>query len=151
MALAPSTLALSPADDLLRATLAVSLTAINLLRPLLGPNEEVEDFVVEYLNPAAQRMVNLPAQPAGTLRTLFPHVTTNGLLDFYRRVYTTGEASNFDFTHQADGHDGFYLVAAQRSGHLLVVSLTDSSAYEPTTVEQALRQPGPRAGGPLDG
>jgi PAS domain S-box-containing protein len=139
MALAPSTLTLSAADDLLRATLAVSLTAINLLRPLFGPSEEVVDFVVEYLNPAAQRMVNLPEQPAGTLRTLFPHVATNGLLDFYRRVYATGVASNYDFTHRADGHEGFYLVAAQRSGQLLVVSLTDSSAYEPTTVEQALR------------
>jgi PAS domain S-box-containing protein len=139
MALAPSTLTLSAADDLLRATLAVSLTAINLLSPLFGAGGELVDFAVEYLNPAAQRIVHLPEQPAGTLCTLFPHVTTNGLLDFYRRVYTTGEASQYDFTHQADGYDGFYLVAAQRSGQLLVVSLTDSSAYEPTTVEQALR------------
>ena len=139
MALTPSILALSAADDLLRATLAVSLTAINLLRPLLGPDEEITDFALEYLNPAAQRMVQLPEQPAGTLRTLFPHVTTNGLLDFYRRAYATGEASTYDFTHWAEGHEGFYLVAAQRSGQLLVVSLTDASAYEPTTVEQALR------------
>ncbi|MGI4761301.1 MAG: PAS domain-containing protein [Janthinobacterium lividum] len=139
MALTPSLLALSAADDLLRATLAVSLTAINLLRPLFGPGDEVVDFAVEYLNPAAQRIVNLPEQPGATLCTLFPHVATNGLLDFYRRVYATGEASQYDFTHQADGHDGFYLVAAQRSGQLLVVSLTDSSAYEPATVEQALR------------
>ncbi|RZK92410.1 MAG: PAS domain-containing sensor histidine kinase, partial [Hymenobacter sp.] len=130
MALTPSTLALSAADDLLRATLAVSLTAINLLRPLLGPDEEVADFTVEYLNPAAQRLAGLPERPAGTLRTLFPHVATNGLLDFYRRVYATGEASQYDFTHQAEGgHAGFYLVAAQRSGQLLVVSLTDGSAY----------------------
>ncbi|MDO7887150.1 PAS domain-containing sensor histidine kinase [Hymenobacter cheonanensis] len=139
MALAPSTVTLSAADDLLRATLAVSLTAINLLRPVPGAGGEIIDFVVEYLNPAAQRIVNLPEQPAGTLRALFPHVVTNGLLDFYRRVYTTGEASKYDFTHHTDGHDGFYLVAAQRSGQLLVVSLTDSSAYEPATVEQALR------------
>jgi PAS domain S-box-containing protein len=139
MAPASSTLTLSTADDLLRATLAVSLTAINILRPLTGPTGEVVDFAVDYLNPAAQRMVDLPEQPAGTLLTLFPHVATNGLLDFYRRIYATGEASKYDFTHQADGHDGFYLVAAQRSGQLLVVSLTDSSAYEPTTVEQALR------------
>jgi PAS domain S-box-containing protein len=139
MALAPSTLTLSAADDLLRATLAVSLTAINLLRPLRGPAGDVVDFAVEYLNPAAQRMVNLPEQPAGTLLTLFPHVITNGLLDFYRHAYSTGEASTYDFAHQAAGHDGFYLVAAQRSGELLVVSLTDASAYEPTSVAQALR------------
>jgi len=139
MALAPSTLKLSSADDLLRATLAVSLTAINVLRPLVGPAGEILDFAVEYLNPAAQRLVQLPERPTDTLRGLFPHVATNGLLDFYRRVFSTGEASTYDFTHQAVGYDGFYLVAAQRSGELLVVSLTDASAYEPTTLEQALR------------
>jgi PAS domain S-box-containing protein len=139
MALAFSTLSLSPADDLLRATLAVSLTAINLLRPLFGPTGEIVDFAVEYLNPAAQRLVQLPERPVGTLATLFPHAATNGLLDFYRRVYGTGEASTYDFTHPADGYEGFYLVAAQRSGELLVVSLTDASAYEPATLEQALR------------
>jgi len=139
MALAPSTLSFSAADDLLRATLAVSLTAINLLRPLSEPGEEISDFALEYLNPAAQRMADLPERPAGTLRTLFPHVVANGLLDFYRRVYTSGEASHYDFTHQVNGHEGFYLVAAQRSGELLVVSLTDSAAHQPATVEQALR------------
>lgn len=129
----------SPTDSLLQATLAVSLTAINLLRPLRGTGEAIVDFTLEYVNPAGQRLAGLPERPAGTLRTLFPHAQDNGLLDFYRRVFETGEAGNHDFTYPADGHDAFYLVAAQRSGPLLVVSLTNSANLDQTTVAHALQ------------
>jgi PAS domain S-box-containing protein len=133
------TFAFSSADSLLQATLAVSLTAINLLRPLRGAGEEIVDFTLEYINPAGQRLAGLPERPAGTLRTLFPHAQDNGLLDFYRRVFETGEAGNHDFTYPADGHDTFFLVAAQRSGPLLVVSLTNSASLDQPTVVHALQ------------
>lgn len=134
-----SAFAFSAADNLLKTTLAVSLTAINLLRPLRGSGEEIIDFTLEYVNPAGQRLANLPARPAGTLRTLFPHAQDNGLLDFYRRVFETGEPGNHDFTYPADGHDAFYLVAAQRSGELLVVSLTNSASLDRPAVAHALQ------------
>ncbi|QKG56887.1 PAS domain-containing protein [Hymenobacter sp. BRD128] len=127
------------ANDLLQTTLAVSLTAISLLRPILGAAEELLDFTLEYINPAGQRMTGLPERPVGTLCTLFPHAHSTGLLDFYRRVYSTSQASTFDFTYRGDEADSFYLVAAQRSGELLVVSLTNSAQQERPAVEQALR------------
>ncbi|MDJ0364093.1 PAS domain-containing protein [Hymenobacter sp. H14-R3] len=127
------------ADDLLQATLAVSLTAINVLRPVLGPAEEVLDFVLEYVNPAGQLLAGLPEQPAGTLGTLFPHARANGLLDFYRQVFTTGEAGTYNFNYEAEGRNEFYLVAARRSGPRLVASLSDSANHERSAVEQMLR------------
>lgn len=139
MIAATSTLPSALARDLLEATLAVSLTAINLLSPVLGPSGEVLDFTLDYINPAGQRMVGLPERPAATLCTLFPHAQPTGLLAFYSHVYTTNEAGTYDFTYRADDEDSFYLVAARRSGDLLVVSLTNSANQERPAVEQALR------------
>jgi PAS domain S-box-containing protein len=139
MAPAASPFTFSSADSLLQATLAVSLTAINLLRPLRGDGAEIVDFFLEYVNPAGQFLAGLPERPAGTLRTLFPHAQANGLLDFYRQVFETGTAGNYDFTYQADGQDAFYLVAAQRSGELLVVSLTNSANLAQPAVARALQ------------
>ncbi|GAA4504636.1 hypothetical protein GCM10023172_31160 [Hymenobacter ginsengisoli] len=139
MATAATALPFPLADDLLQTTLAVSLTAINLLRPVLGPAEDLLDFTLEYINPAGQRMTGLPERPAGTLGTLFPHAYSTGLLDFYRRVFATSQPGTFDFTYESDEADSFYLVAAQRSGDLLVVSLTNSAQQERPAVEQALR------------
>jgi PAS domain S-box-containing protein len=140
MAPAPSFFTPATAADLLRTTLAISLTATNLLRPVLGPAGEILDFTLEYINPAGQRLASLPERPTGTLRTVFPYAHTEGLVDFYRQVYTSGEAGNYNFTFQAEGLASFYLVAAQRSGSLLVASLTDSSNHERSVVEQALRE-----------
>jgi PAS domain S-box-containing protein len=138
MASATSSFTFSSADSLLQATLAVSLTAVNLLRPLRGNDKEIVDFFLEYVNPAGQLLAGLPERPAGTLRTLFPHAEPNGLLDFYRYIFETGEAGNFDFTYEADGQNAFYLVAAQRSGELLVVSLTNSANLAQPAVARAL-------------
>ncbi|WP_460582098.1 PAS domain-containing protein [Hymenobacter arcticus] len=134
-----SAFAFSTADELLRDTLAVSLTAINLLRPVLGPAGEISDFTLEYVNPAGQLLAGLAEQPAGTLCSLFPHAQPTGLLAFYCQVFTTGEASTYNFNYQNQGEDTFYLVAARRSGPRLVVSLSDSTNHERSAVEQALR------------
>ena len=51
-----------------------------------SPLGEIEDFALDYLNPAAQRMVGLAERPGGTLLTCFPHATVAGILGYYRRV-----------------------------------------------------------------
>ena len=129
----------SPAA-LLHDLLAVSLTAVNLLRPLYGPDgTELVDFAVEYLNPAAQRMTALPERPNVTAQARFPDLFANGVFAFYRRVFETGEAGRYDFNYQADGFDNYFHVAARRSGALLVVSFTDTADQDRTPVELALR------------
>ncbi len=139
MAPVTSVFAFSEADTLLQATLAVSLTAINLLRPLLDEQGKIVDFRLEYVNPAGQRLAGLPERPAGTLCTLFPHAQENGLLAFYRDVFETDTPGNYDFTYGADEYAAFYAVAAQRSGPLLVVSLASSASLDLPAVAQALQ------------
>ncbi|WP_054410911.1 PAS domain-containing protein [Hymenobacter sp. DG25A] len=126
-------------NDLLQTVLEVSLTAINLLRPLYGPQGELTDFELEYLNPAGQHMLKLPEQPDGTLSTLFPATLHNGVLNFYRQVFETGEAGHYEVNYQTDGLDGYFRLAAQRKGARLVVSFTDTSDHDRSPVEQALR------------
>lgn len=57
--------------ELLQPLLDVSLTAINLLRPVyrLG-GEVIEDFILEDLNPAGQRIMSRPADLLRHLRVL---------------------------------------------------------------------------------
>ncbi|MGI4863228.1 MAG: PAS domain-containing sensor histidine kinase [Janthinobacterium lividum] len=131
---------LSASHALLHDLLAVSLTGINLLRPLYGSSGELYDFALEYLNPAAQRMTGLSEQPGGTTRTRFPDLFTNGVFDFYRRVFETGEAGRYSFNYQADGFDNYFHVAARRSGELLVVNFTDTADQDRSPVELALRE-----------
>ena len=52
-------------------------------KPPLG---DIEDFSIDYLNPAGQRMSGLAERPGGTLLTCFPHATVAGILGYYRRV-----------------------------------------------------------------
>lgn len=120
--------------------LAVSLTAVNLLRPLYAPNgTDIVDFILDYLNPAAQRMADLPEQPGITALTRFPEMAANGTFDFYRRTYLAGTPGNFEINYQADGLDNYYRIAAQRCGEVLVASFTDTTDQTRTLVEQALR------------
>jgi signal transduction histidine kinase len=128
----------APADWL--ALLDVSLTGINLLRPLYGPAGELADFALEYLNPAAQRMAGLAAQPGGTLLTHFPDTLRTGVFAFYQRVFETGEAGHYRFPYRADGLDNYFHLAARRSGERLVVSLTDTSDHDRSPMEVALRE-----------
>ena len=131
----------APANDLLQDLLAVSLTAVNLLRPCYDADSaELVDFRVEYLNPAAQRMTGLPERPGGTLQSRFPDTFANGVFAFYRGVFESGEAGRYDLNYQADGFDNYFRVAARRSGELLLVSFTDTADHPRTPVEIALRE-----------
>ena len=129
------------ADDLLRAVLDVSLTAINLVHPLYAAEGgELVDFVLDYLNPAAQRLTGLPETPGGTMRSHFPDTFSNGVFDFYRRVFATGEAGQYNFNYQTDGFDNYFHVAARRHGGQLVISFLDTATYSRTAAETVLRE-----------
>ena len=127
-------------DSLLHDLLEVSLTGVNVLRPVYDPAGEIEDFAIEYLNPAGQRMTGLAAQPGGTLLTRFPSAIANGILAYYRRAYTDGDTGLHKVNYQADGLDNYFRLAARRSGEQLVVSFTDTADQNRSAVEQALRE-----------
>jgi hypothetical protein len=81
---------LAASHDLLHTLLDVSLTPVNVLRPLYDPAGELVDFALVYVNPAGQRTNGLPEHPQGTLLTQFPHTKAAGIFDYYRRVYAEG-------------------------------------------------------------
>ncbi len=116
--------------ELLQPLLEVSLTAINLLRPVYQlDGEEIEDFSLDYLNPAGQRLMRLPEQPGGTLLAHLPHALATGIFAFYCHVFETGEASRYQLNYPHDGLDQQVRLAAQRCGDLLLVSF---AVDEPT-------------------
>jgi signal transduction histidine kinase len=114
-------------SDLLPAVLAVSLTAVHIVRPVYGASGiDLLDFSLEYLNPAGQRLVGLPEQPGGTVLTRFPHTVATGIFAYYRRAFETGELAAYEVNYEADGLTSYFRFQAQRSEEVLVVSFTDA-------------------------
>ncbi|MDU0368959.1 PAS domain-containing protein [Hymenobacter endophyticus] len=138
MAAGPSSFSFVP-EGMFLDLLTVSLSGVNVLRPVYTLAREVEDFALEYLNPAAQRMTGLTERPGGTLRTRFPGLFTNGVFELYRQVMETGEEGHCNVNYQTDGLDNFFHVAARRSGEWLIISFDDTNNQPRTAVEEALR------------
>ena len=129
--------------DLLPELLTVLLTAVCVLRPVYEADAEagaVIDFSLDYLNPAAQRILGGPPGDRPNLLTRFPHARVNGLFGFYCCVFASDQAGRFEVNYQADGLDNYFYVAAVRNGGRLVVSLTDTAGHERSAVEEALHQ-----------
>ncbi|SFQ67392.1 sensor histidine kinase [Hymenobacter arizonensis] len=129
-------------DPLMRDLLAISLTAVSLLRPAYSEAGEIHDFTLDYLNPAAQRRAGLPEQPSETLRSGFPSTFTNGVFDLYRRTYETGQDGRLDFNYEANGLSHHFQGTARRSGDLLVVSSTDTADQPHAAADATLHQAG---------
>jgi signal transduction histidine kinase len=125
-------------EGLLLDLLAISLTGVNVLRPVYNATGEVVDFALEYLNPVGQRMTGLAERPSSTLLTRFPHALAAGIFSYYLRVYEAGATDSYKVYYQAEGFDNYFQLAACRSGNLLVVSFTDTSEQDRTAVEEAL-------------
>ncbi len=127
-------------DDVFQALLEVSLTGIILFRPVYGPDgPEIIDLAYARLNPAAQRMLRLPAYPAETFLQLYPHAADTGIFIFYRDTFLSGETGRYDVNYQHDGLDNYFQLVARRSGQGLVVSFSDTADHGRTAVEEALR------------
>ncbi|MBC6606259.1 PAS domain-containing protein [Hymenobacter sp. BT188] len=131
---------LAPPDDLLRDLLAVSLTGVIFYTPLFNAAGEVTDFTFTYLNPAAQRMLRMPERPTVTHKQQWPQSEAHGTFAFHIDAFLSGEPREYNINYQADGHDNYYRLAAQRSGQGLLVSFTDTADQPRTPVESALRE-----------
>jgi PAS domain S-box-containing protein len=126
---------------LVEVLLNISPTGIMLLRPLYAATgEEILDFAWEQLNPAAQRMLQLPVHPASSFLTLYPTASEVGVFQFYCAAFRSGQLEQRKNLYQHDGLDGYYTLTAQRHGELLVVNFTDGNDQSRTDIEEALRQ-----------
>jgi signal transduction histidine kinase len=128
-----------PPHEVLPALLDLSLTGIVGYAPILDDSGAVVDLAFSYLNPAAQRMLGLAAQPAATYLQQFPGSLTNGGFAFHCATLLSGEPGQFEVCYQADGYDNYFRVAARRVGTGLLVSFTDTADHPRSAVEQALR------------
>jgi PAS domain S-box-containing protein len=132
---------LSAPDDLLVALMEVSLTGIILFQPVYAPDDHaIIDLAYVRLNPAAQRMLQLPERPEPTFLTLYPSARDTGIFNFYRTSFETGKPDKYNVNYQDDKLDNYFHLSAQRSGALLVVSFTDTADQDRSAVEQALRE-----------
>ncbi len=138
-ALLPADLLSSPA--LLETLLDVSLTGVIFFTPVYATDgTNIVDLAYVHLNPAAQKMLELPPRPAHTFLTLYPNALQTGIFAFYRDTFLSGKAGRLDVNYSYDGLDNYFNLAAQPSGAVLVVSFTNTSDRPPSAVEEALRQ-----------
>ncbi|WP_125916884.1 PAS domain-containing protein, partial [Hymenobacter coccineus] len=133
---APAPAEFSP--ELLPALLDLSLTGVVLYEPVRDAAGAVVDLAFAYLNPAAQRMLRLPARPAATFLAQFPAGRNEGFA-FHRDAFLGDAPGQFDVNYQADGYDNYFRIAARRVGGQLLVSFTDTADQPRTAVEEALR------------
>ena len=129
-----------PPQELLEALTDISLTGVVLYTPVFGPAQVVVDFAFAYLNPAAQRMLMLPAKVTHTYRQQFTKTHDNGSFAFHRDTFLSGRPGRYELNYQSDGYDNSFRVAGQRVGAGLLVSFTDTADQPRTAVETALRE-----------
>ncbi|WP_162910650.1 PAS domain-containing protein [Hymenobacter oligotrophus] len=128
--------------ELLPVVLDVSLSGYIVFRPVYDPADQatIVDLAYEYLNPAAQRMLQRPERPAETFLTLYPNTIETGIFAFYRDTFLAGGPGRYDVNYQHDGLDNYFQLAAHRAGEVLVVCFSDTADQPRTAVEEALRQ-----------
>lgn len=123
----------APAGEFLPALLDLLPTGVLGFAPLRDAAGHITDLAIEYLNPAARRLLHLPARP-DTYLAHFPDARTNGRLDFLRRTYESGAPDSREIDLPAGpGHRQYFRVSAHRVGDKLLATLTDA------TDEAALR------------
>ncbi|MGI4742426.1 MAG: PAS domain-containing protein [Janthinobacterium lividum] len=131
---------MTPVDNPLEVFFDLVPTGAVLYAPVRDTAGEVIDFRFVRLNPAAQRLLGLPAQPTKTFCEYYPHSVPTGIFARYRQAYLTGQAATYDVPYAGDGLDTFFQLVAQRSGELLVVNFTDMADLPRSAVEATLRE-----------
>ncbi|MBJ6110886.1 PAS domain-containing protein [Hymenobacter sp. BT523] len=132
--------AIFPAEELVAGLLEGSLVGVALYRPVRGADGQITDLTIELLNPAAQRILQQPARPAGTYLQYYPHTLATGVFAFHCEALETGKPMQMEVNYQGDGLDNYFRLSAQRVGQGLLVSFDDTGLHSRTAVEQALRE-----------
>ena len=126
---------------MLQSLLDASLNGVALYCPIRGgEGNEIVDFRIEFLNPAAQHMLRQPARPSGTYLHYYPHTLETGVFAFHRDAFESGQPLRMDVNYQGDGLDNYFQLSARRVGQGLLVSFHDTAGHARTPVEEALRE-----------
>ncbi|MGI4743922.1 MAG: sensor histidine kinase [Janthinobacterium lividum] len=131
-----------PAPELLQllpTLLDLSLAGVVCYTPVLDAAGQVVDFAFAYVNPAAQRLLGVPARPAVSYLQQFSEARANGAFAFHCATFMDGGPAHFELDYQAEGYDSYFRVAGQRVGGELLISFTVSEMPECSAVAVALR------------
>ena len=129
---------ISADSSFLPALLDLSLAGVVCYAPLPDASGAVVDLAFAYLNPAAQRLLGLPARPATTHGQQFPASRTDGSLAQLCAALQATEPLHIVLHHEAGGRARTYQAAARRVGTGLLVSLAEAAPTPSPTTEQAL-------------
>jgi signal transduction histidine kinase len=108
--------------------------------PAYDADGTVVDFHFAYLNPSAQRMLGLPAEPITSYLQLWPGSVTSGAFAFHRDTFLSAQPAQFDQFYHTDGYNICIRAHAYRVEGGLLVSFTDASDRPLSSVEEALHQ-----------
>ncbi|WP_233635871.1 PAS domain-containing sensor histidine kinase [Hymenobacter setariae] len=117
----------------------LSFTGAILYEPVHNAAGELVDFAFYRVNPAAQRLLNLPAQPGGTYLGTFPAVASVGF-NHQRQAFVEEVPAEWEGSYQADGFDYFFRTRAQRTDNYLLVSFSTLTEQSQQQADEALRQ-----------
>jgi PAS domain S-box-containing protein len=115
---------LFPTDALLTTMLDLSPTGIVLCAPVHDAAGTLVDVALAYLNPVAQRLLHLPAQPGTTFTQQFAGSRTDGSWAAVHDAFLAPEPGRWQ---AAPAGPGLHL-ASQRLGEGLLLSLTEVPA-----------------------
>ncbi|NVO31827.1 PAS domain-containing protein [Hymenobacter lapidiphilus] len=110
--------------------------------PLFDAAGEVVDFQFAYLNAAAQRLLGLSAQPAGSYLQQWPGGEAGGTFARHRDAWWANAPAQFDQLYPIDGHETTFHVHATRLEQGLLVSLTQASV-QPDNAVASSQYPSP--------
>ncbi|RTQ52255.1 PAS domain S-box protein [Hymenobacter gummosus] len=137
-------------DKLLETLLDVSLSGVVLYTPVYDATGQLTDLALAYLNPAAQRLLGLPARPATTYRQQFPPALTDGGWAFHRDVFlsgqpASGQPASAQLRYNVNGSSRCFRVQARRTEGALLVSVAEPAdellpSAEPETPAVAPRE-----------
>jgi PAS domain S-box-containing protein len=131
---------LPAAPVVLPALLALLPSGVVYYTPVYDAAGTVVDFCFAYLNPAAQHLLGLPAQPAQTYFEQWPDSVTNGAFAWLRDIFLVGTPARLDEYYYNTTQEKFIQAHGCRLEGGVLVSFTDGTDQPRTAVEDALRQ-----------
>jgi PAS domain S-box-containing protein len=131
---------LPAASVVLPALLALLPSGVVYYTPVYDAAGAVVDFQFAYLNPAAQHLLGLPAQPALTYLAQWPGATAYGTFAWLRDAFVAGTPARLDQYYHETAHEKFIQAHACRLEGGLLLSFTDGTDQPRPAVEEALRE-----------
>ncbi|UOQ51595.1 PAS domain-containing sensor histidine kinase [Hymenobacter cellulosivorans] len=128
------------ADSLLPALLDLAPNGLVLCTPVYdATGGVVQDLALAYLNPVAQALLGLPAQPADTFARQFPGSAAEGSWAALHDAFLSGESGPFALSLAAPGVRQPLPAVGQRVDGGLLLSLTAPHAPAAVTSAESLR------------